>query len=61
MMLHMLFRMMPAPIKRLISMSSRQRWHETRASLWVLPAIYIFIAVLLSIISFWIEFSLRPG
>ncbi|GEK57678.1 hypothetical protein MHA01_05830 [Marinococcus halophilus] len=60
-MLHMLFRMMPAPVKRLLSMSSRQRWHETRASLWVLPAIYIIIASLLSIVSFWIEFSLRPG
>ncbi|MFZ4453638.1 DUF2254 domain-containing protein [Salibacterium aidingense] len=55
------YRFLPDPVKGFLNMSSRQRWHEIRASLWVLPLIYISIAVLLAIVSSWAEFGLRPG
>lgn len=55
------YRLLPAPVKRLRSMSKRQRWHEIRASLWVMPALYIALAALLAGVSYWVEFGLRPG
>lgn len=59
---HWIYRfLLPPAVKRLQSMSKRQRWHEIRASLWVVPALYIALAVLLAFISYWVEFGLRPG
>ncbi|WP_022794698.1 DUF2254 domain-containing protein [Marinococcus halotolerans] len=55
------YRLLPAPVKRLQSMSKRQRWHEIRSSLWVVPALYIALAALLAGISYWVEFGLKPG
>lgn len=60
-MLHGIYRLLPPGVKRLRSMSKRQRWHELRVSLWVLPALYIALAALLAGGSFWVEFVLRPG
>ncbi|WP_022794092.1 DUF2254 domain-containing protein [Marinococcus halotolerans] len=53
--------LMPKKLRQIKSMSSRQRWYELRSSLWVLPAIYIILAVLLAIGAYYVEFGLEPA
>lgn len=54
-------RMLPKKIRQMMSMSYRQQWYEIRSSLWVLPAIYIMLAAVLSAVAYWAEFGLQPA
>lgn len=53
-------KLMPEKLRKIKSMSSRQRWYEMRASLWLLPLIYLLIAVAVAIGAYYLEFGLQP-
>ncbi|MDX6153205.1 DUF2254 domain-containing protein [Marinococcus sp. PL1-022] len=53
---HQLRKLFPKTLMKILSMSKRQRWHELRASLWILPAIYIVWALLLGVGSYFLEY-----